>query len=118
MERQPNRGILEILCEAGSVPSPGNLLHDNTVLRAAYSRSLGLYEDLDTAAKIGSTPSAQTFPLVKSRTFFSANTATLLAAFPRSCPDDKLFTLCGRFQINIFYHNVVDTDNHFVLVAK
>ena len=77
MERQPYRSIFKVLCEAGPVPRPGDLLHDNAVLRAANSRCLGLDEDLDTAAEIGSPPSAQTFPLVKTRTSLSANAATL-----------------------------------------
>ena len=83
------------------------------MLRAANSRRFGLYEDLDTAAKIGSTPAAQTLSSVKSRAFFSANAATLLAAFPQSRSNDKQLSLCGRFQINIFDDDVIDTDDLF-----
>ena len=113
MERQPYRSILEVLCEAGSVPRPRNLLHDNTVLRAANSWSLGLNIDLDTVAEIRSPPSAQTFPTVKARAFPPTNAATLLTAFPWSCSNDKLLSLCSGFQIYIFYNDVIDTNDHF-----
>lgn len=105
MKRQPYRNILKALRETGSVPRPWDLLYHNSVLRAANSWRFGLNENLDAVAEIGSPPSAQTFPLVKARTFPTANTAALLTAFPWPRSNDKLFALCSCFQINIFYND-------------